>query len=48
MFVSNITGRLGFVDFDEVDLSNLHRQISHAENRVGVSKAASCSYSVNQ
>ena len=34
-------GRLGLVDQDAVELSNLHRQISHTEARVGQHKAAS-------
>eukprot|EP00891_Asterochloris_glomerata_P009431 jgi/Astpho2/9431/e_gw1.00145.64.1_t len=34
-------GRLGLVDQDAVELSNLHRQISHTEARVGQHKADS-------
>ena len=34
-------GRLGIVDRDHVELSNLHRQIAHAEARVGAHKADS-------
>ncbi|MCC9608408.1 molybdopterin-synthase adenylyltransferase MoeB [Blastopirellula sp. JC732] len=34
-------GRLGIVDADEVDLSNLHRQIIHSSQRVGKSKVDS-------
>ena len=34
-------GRLGLVDRDGVDVSNLHRQIAHTEARVGVHKAES-------
>ena len=36
-------GRLGLVDQDAVELSNLHRQISHTEARVGQHKADSAS-----
>ena len=31
-------GTLGMVDFDRVDLSNLHRQVLHGDDRVGQSK----------
>jgi len=34
-------GTLGIVDFDEVELHNLNRQIIHTENRVGLSKVKS-------
>ncbi|GFR88578.1 adenylyltransferase and sulfurtransferase MOCS3 [Elysia marginata] len=34
-------GRLGVVDYDEVELSNLHRQILHTSDRVGLSKSLS-------
>ncbi len=34
-------GRLGLVDFDVVDRSNLQRQILHTEARIGTSKIAS-------
>ncbi len=34
-------GRLGIVDFDRVEESNLHRQIIHKSSRVGASKLAS-------
>ncbi|GFO35333.1 adenylyltransferase and sulfurtransferase mocs3 [Plakobranchus ocellatus] len=34
-------GRLGVVDYDEVELSNLHRQILHTSDRVGISKSLS-------
>ena len=40
-----ITGTLGFVDFDEVEISNLHRQVLHTEDRVGVSKVISAARS---
>ncbi len=41
-------GQLGFVDYDEVELNNLHRQILHTESRVGVCKATSAVQSCNQ
>lgn len=34
-------GRLGFVDFDNVDISNLHRQIIHQEKFQGTPKVLS-------
>ncbi len=34
-------GRLGLVDFDRVDLSNLHRQVLHTTERVGRPKTQS-------
>lgn len=34
-------GRLGIVDDDTVDLSNLHRQIAHASDQVGLRKTES-------
>ncbi|CAG5133567.1 unnamed protein product [Candidula unifasciata] len=38
-------GKLGVVDYDEVELSNLHRQILHTVDRVGVSKSLSVAQS---
>lgn len=34
-------GRVGVVDHDEVDLSNLHRQIAHPTDHVGLAKTVS-------
>ncbi|EFJ41079.1 hypothetical protein VOLCADRAFT_68613, partial [Volvox carteri f. nagariensis] len=34
-------GRLGLVDHDTVDVTNLHRQVLHATSRVGIHKAVS-------
>jgi adenylyltransferase/sulfurtransferase len=34
-------GTLGIVDFDEVDLSNIHRQVLHGTNDIGRKKLAS-------
>lgn len=39
-------GRLSIIDFDKVDMSNLHRQIIHSEASVGVNKAVSACRSV--
>ncbi|KAF0980311.1 hypothetical protein FDP41_013525 [Naegleria fowleri] len=38
-------GKLGFVDFDVVDTSNLHRQIIHNEHRTGMLKTLSAKMS---
>ncbi|PJF16463.1 Adenylyltransferase and sulfurtransferase MOCS3 [Paramicrosporidium saccamoebae] len=34
-------GRLGIVDYDTVEVSNLHRQVAHAEKRTGMTKVDS-------
>lgn len=34
-------GTIGLVDGDEVEVSNLHRQIAHSTSRVGMSKVDS-------
>ncbi|KAM8947232.1 adenylyltransferase and sulfurtransferase MOCS3 [Pelodytes ibericus] len=34
-------GRLGLLDYDVVEMSNLHRQVLHFENRQGMSKSLS-------
>ncbi|RUS19125.1 Molybdopterin-synthase sulfurtransferase [Endogone sp. FLAS-F59071] len=39
-------GRLGIVDHDTVDVSNLHRQVIHNEARVGINKAVSAKMTV--
>jgi hypothetical protein len=36
-----LTGIVGVVDYDEVEINNLHRQVFHAEHRLGHNKAAS-------
>ena len=40
-------GRIGIVDFDTVDYSNLQRQILHSDADVGVSKAESAKVTLN-
>ncbi|MEO6351204.1 MAG: molybdopterin-synthase adenylyltransferase MoeB [Candidatus Limnocylindrales bacterium] len=39
-------GTVGIVDFDVVDLSNLQRQIVHADDRIGMKKTASAAQSI--
>jgi adenylyltransferase/sulfurtransferase len=41
-------GCLGIVDFDAVELSNLHRQVIHRSDRVGVNKALSARQTLHQ
>ncbi len=40
-------GRLGIVDDDTVDLSNLHRQIAHPTDNVGLAKTRSAKQAAN-
>ena len=39
-------GRIGMIDHDTVEVSNLHRQVLHTQSRVGVSKAVSLAASL--
>ncbi len=39
-------GTLGIVDFDVVDLSNLQRQVVHAEDRIGMKKTQSAAQTI--
>uniref|UniRef100_A0A914D4Y4 Adenylyltransferase and sulfurtransferase MOCS3 homolog n=1 Tax=Acrobeloides nanus TaxID=290746 RepID=A0A914D4Y4_9BILA len=41
-------GRLGIIDHDVVALNNLHRQIMHDENRIGLLKTESLKESINR
>ena len=40
-------GILGLTDADEVDESNLHRQVIHSEERVGMNKTKSAKKTIN-
>ena len=40
-------GTLGIVDSDEVDLSNLQRQVIHSSERIGVSKVDSAEQTIS-
>jgi molybdopterin/thiamine biosynthesis adenylyltransferase len=42
------TGRLGIVDHDRVEISNLQRQILHNEETVGMFKAESAALALKQ
>jgi sulfur-carrier protein adenylyltransferase/sulfurtransferase len=41
-------GTLGIVDFDAVELSNLHRQVIHTSDRVGTHKVESAARAIRQ
>ena len=40
-------GTIGIVDFDVVDISNLQRQVVHADDRVGMKKTKSAQMTIN-
>lgn len=42
------TGRLGLLDYDEVELSNLHRQVLHGEDTQGKPKSLSAAQAVGR
>lgn len=35
---NNVTGHIGLVDYDEIDKTNLHRQILYTTNDIGLRK----------
>jgi adenylyltransferase/sulfurtransferase len=41
-------GRIGLIDFDRVDLSNLQRQVIHTKERVGMLKVDSAAKAINE
>lgn len=41
-------GTIGLVDYDEVELNNLHRQLLHAQCNVGMQKVESGKLSLNR
>jgi adenylyltransferase and sulfurtransferase len=41
-------GHIGIVDFDDVEISNLHRQVIHSTDRCGWNKAVSACYTLNR
>ncbi|XP_043551490.1 adenylyltransferase and sulfurtransferase MOCS3 isoform X3 [Chiloscyllium plagiosum] len=41
-------GRLGLLDYDDVELTNLQRQILHTEDKLGVPKALSAAIRISQ
>ncbi|GCB69833.1 hypothetical protein scyTo_0012495, partial [Scyliorhinus torazame] len=41
-------GRLGLLDYDDVEVSNLQRQVLHAEDKLGMSKALSAATMINR
>ena len=43
-----LSGVLGLLDYDAVEISNLHRQILHCEGRVGVTKTHSAEKAITR
>jgi len=41
-------GNITVIDFDKVEMSNLHRQIIHKENNIGLNKAVSACHTMKQ
>lgn len=46
--LSITTGRIGIIDHDVVEVSNLQRQILHDESKVGMPKAESAARALRQ
>lgn len=43
MDTPSLLGHIGLVDYDDVEVNNLHRQILHSEEDIGASKINSAS-----
>lgn len=43
-----LTGCIGLVDYDTVEISNLHRQVLHSEVNVDLPKVESAKQSLNE
>lgn len=43
-----VIGVLGLLDYDAVEISNLHRQILHCEGRVGATKTDSAEKAITR
>lgn len=43
-----LSGRLGLLDYDEVELSNLHRQVLHTEQTQGLPKVQSAAQALSR
>lgn len=48
LFYLFCVGCIGIVDYDTVEISNLHRQVLHTESRVNTSKAESIKIQIQQ
>lgn len=41
-------GHIGIVDYDDVEINNLHRQILYAESCIGIAKVTVATESINR
>ena len=41
-------GTIGIIDYDNVELSNLHRQIIHSEHKINIHKSSSAAHQISQ
>ena len=48
LFLTFGLGLVGIIDGDDVDLSNLHRQIIHVENTEGIKKVFSAKITLEE
>ncbi|KAJ3191918.1 hypothetical protein HK101_007291 [Irineochytrium annulatum] len=48
VLVVGLGGRIGALDYDVVEVSNLQRQVIHSESSVGVSKALSAKEAIHR
>ena len=48
LLVFTILGRIGIVDYDSVEVDNLHRQILHTEQTIGQHKSDSMASGIHR
>lgn len=41
-------GHIGIIDYDDIEINNLHRQILYTETSIGIAKVVTAAESINR